>query len=55
MFLEYHSSNSQGTLFNADAVLFFRPVMEIPTDNPLSESDARNYFRDVHSGIEYCK
>ena len=29
------------------------PVMEIPTDNPLSESDARKYFRDVHSGIEY--
>ncbi|CAB4004813.1 calcium calmodulin-dependent kinase kinase 1-like isoform X2 [Paramuricea clavata] len=29
------------------------PVMEVPTDNPLSESDARKYFRDIHSGIEY--
>ncbi|XP_028396696.1 calcium/calmodulin-dependent protein kinase kinase 2-like isoform X2 [Dendronephthya gigantea] len=29
------------------------PVMEVPTDNPLSEADARKYFRDVHSGIEY--
>lgn len=29
------------------------PVMEVPTDNPLSECDARKYFRDVHSGIEY--
>lgn len=29
------------------------PVMEVPTDNPLTETDARNYFRDIHSGIEY--
>ena len=29
--------------------------MEVPTDNPLNESDARKYFRDVHSGIEYRK
>lgn len=29
------------------------PVMEVPTDNPLPESDARKYFRDIHSGIEY--
>ena len=29
--------------------------MEVPTDSPLNESDARKYFRDVHSGIEYRK
>lgn len=31
------------------------PVMEVPTDNPLSEEQARLYFRDVILGIEYCK
>lgn len=30
------------------------PVMEIPTDNPLTEEMARFYFRDVILGIEYC-
>lgn len=29
------------------------PVMEIPTDSPLSEETARFYFRDVILGIEY--
>ncbi|XP_003458089.1 calcium/calmodulin-dependent protein kinase kinase 1 isoform X2 [Oreochromis niloticus] len=29
------------------------PVMEVPTDNPLSEEQARLYFRDVILGIEY--
>lgn len=29
--------------------------MEVPTDNPLSEEQARLYFRDVILGIEYCK
>ncbi|XP_043115608.1 calcium/calmodulin-dependent protein kinase kinase 1b isoform X2 [Puntigrus tetrazona] len=29
------------------------PVMEIPTDSPLSEDMARFYFRDVILGIEY--
>lgn len=31
------------------------PVMEVPTDSPLSEEQARLYFRDVILGIEYCK
>lgn len=30
-------------------------VMEIPTDEPLSEDQAWGYFRDVVLGIEYCK
>ncbi|XP_018547396.1 calcium/calmodulin-dependent protein kinase kinase 1 isoform X2 [Lates calcarifer] len=29
------------------------PVMEVPADNPLSEEQARLYFRDVILGIEY--
>ncbi|XP_055052068.2 calcium/calmodulin-dependent protein kinase kinase 1b [Misgurnus anguillicaudatus] len=29
------------------------PIMEVPTDNPLSEDMARYYFRDVILGIEY--
>lgn len=31
------------------------PVMEVPTDSPLSEEQARLYFRDVILGIEYCE
>lgn len=33
----------------------YSPVMEVPTDSPLSEEQARLYFRDVILGIEYCK
>lgn len=29
------------------------PVIEVPTDNPLTEEQARFYFRDVVLGIEY--
>lgn len=29
--------------------------MEVPTDNPLTEEQARFYFRDVVLGIEYCE
>ncbi|XP_054867799.1 calcium/calmodulin-dependent protein kinase kinase 1b isoform X2 [Amphiprion ocellaris] len=29
------------------------PVMEVPTENPLTEEQARFYFRDVVLGIEY--
>lgn len=34
--------------------LLIRPVMEVPTDNPFTEDQARFYFRDVVLGIEYC-
>uniref|UniRef100_W5K8Z8 calcium/calmodulin-dependent protein kinase n=1 Tax=Astyanax mexicanus TaxID=7994 RepID=W5K8Z8_ASTMX len=30
-----------------------KPVMDIPSDNPLTEEQARFYFRDVILGIEY--
>nr|XP_055055403.1 calcium/calmodulin-dependent protein kinase kinase 1 isoform X2 [Misgurnus anguillicaudatus] len=29
------------------------PVMEVPTDSPFSEEQARHYFRDIVLGIEY--
>lgn len=29
--------------------------MEVPTDNPLTEEQARLYFRDIVLGIEYCE
>lgn len=32
-----------------------RPVIEVPTDEPLTEDQALFYFRDVVLGIEYCK
>lgn len=37
------------------ARLIYSPVMEVPTDSPLSEEQARLYFRDVVLGIEYRK
>lgn len=30
-------------------------VLEVPTEQPLDEEKAWNYFRDVVLGIEYCK
>uniref|UniRef100_A0A8C9XZA0 calcium/calmodulin-dependent protein kinase n=1 Tax=Sander lucioperca TaxID=283035 RepID=A0A8C9XZA0_SANLU len=33
--------------------LFGIPVMEVPTDNPFTEEQARFYFRDIVLGIEY--
>lgn len=35
--------------------LMSSPVMEVPTDTPFTEEQARFYFRDVVLGIEYCK
>lgn len=37
------------------ASLPLRPVIEVPTDNALTEDQARFYFRDVVLGIEYCE
>ncbi|KAI8518789.1 Calcium calmodulin-dependent protein kinase kinase 2 [Branchiostoma belcheri] len=31
------------------------PVLEVPTNNPLSEDQARQYFRDVLLGLEYLQ
>lgn len=36
-------------------MVFISPVMEIPTDDPLPEEQARSYFRDTVLGLEYCK
>ncbi|KAI1231923.1 hypothetical protein IHE44_0007565 [Lamprotornis superbus] len=32
-----------------------RPVMEVPSEQPFSEEQARLYFRDIVLGIEYCE
>ncbi len=29
--------------------------MEVPTDKPLDEDQARFYFQDLLRGIEYCE
>jgi len=31
------------------------PVMEVPSDGPLTEEQARLYFRDIILGMEYRK
>lgn len=36
-------------------VTWLSPVMDVPTDDPLTEERARFYFRDVVLGIEYRK
>lgn len=35
--------------------MWVSPVMEVPTNEPFTEKQARFYFRDVVLGIEYCK
>ncbi|KAF5305416.1 hypothetical protein FQR65_LT18700, partial [Abscondita terminalis] len=35
--------------------LLEKPILNVPTDEPLSENNAWHYFRDVILGIEYCK
>ena len=30
------------------------PVVEVPTENPMEEEQARMRFRDLVLGIEYC-
>uniref|UniRef100_A0A8C4W325 Calcium/calmodulin dependent protein kinase kinase 1 n=1 Tax=Gopherus evgoodei TaxID=1825980 RepID=A0A8C4W325_9SAUR len=37
----------------ADCLFPFRPVMEVPTDQPFTEEQARLYFKDIVLGIEY--
>ena len=33
----------------------YRPVMEVPSDKPLLEEQARLYLRDIILGLEYCE
>lgn len=47
-----HFAKNSGTqLF----LLPYRAVMEVPSDEPFSEDQARLYFRDIVLGIEYCE
>uniref|UniRef100_A0A671RRT4 Calcium/calmodulin-dependent protein kinase kinase 1-like n=1 Tax=Sinocyclocheilus anshuiensis TaxID=1608454 RepID=A0A671RRT4_9TELE len=39
--------------YNKVSPLLTSPVMEVPSDNPFSEDEARHYFRDIVLGIEY--
>lgn len=36
-------------------VYVYSAVMEVPTDKPLNEEQARFYFQDLLRGIEYCE
>lgn len=44
-----------GLNFSVFELLERGEVMQIPTDQPLSENQAWHYFRDVVLGLEYCK
>lgn len=40
------------------AIMYFkisREVMDVPTNNVLTEEKAWSYFRDIVLGIEYCE
>uniref|UniRef100_A0A8C2L4H1 Calcium/calmodulin-dependent protein kinase kinase 1, alpha a n=1 Tax=Cyprinus carpio TaxID=7962 RepID=A0A8C2L4H1_CYPCA len=39
--------------YNNVSLLVTSPVMEVPSDSPFSEEQARHYFRDIVLGIEY--
>uniref|UniRef100_A0A3Q2FP47 non-specific serine/threonine protein kinase n=1 Tax=Cyprinodon variegatus TaxID=28743 RepID=A0A3Q2FP47_CYPVA len=54
IFLENRSIHSiiENNL-HIDPELLEMPVMEVPTDTPFSEKQARLYFRDIILGIEY--
>ncbi|NXT37432.1 KKCC1 kinase, partial [Pelecanoides urinatrix] len=46
-------SYTETSLFLIPLLLPNRPVMEVPSDQPFSEEQARLYFRDIVLGIEY--
>ena len=41
--------------FSVFELLELGPVIEVPTENPMEEEQARMRFRDLLLGIEYCK
>lgn len=66
LYLSFHSQllfmNRYSLLFvpyqltyNKVSPLVTSPVMEVPSDSPFSEDQARHYFRDIVLGIEYCE
>ncbi|KAM4727077.1 calcium/calmodulin-dependent protein kinase kinase 1 isoform 2-T2 [Anableps anableps] len=44
---------SEDNLYMVFELMWKGPVMEVPTDTPFSEEQARQYFRDILLGIEY--
>uniref|UniRef100_A0A8C5RT12 Calcium/calmodulin dependent protein kinase kinase 1 n=1 Tax=Laticauda laticaudata TaxID=8630 RepID=A0A8C5RT12_LATLA len=55
--IEVLDDPAEDNLYMVFVLLFtpniFRPVMEVPCDNPFSEEQAWLYFRDIVLGIEY--
>ena len=53
----YWSLNLKICFFNTSVfeLLERGELLEIPSENPLSEEEAWNSFRDVVLGLEYCK
>ncbi|KAJ0061695.1 hypothetical protein NL108_006821, partial [Boleophthalmus pectinirostris] len=51
--VEVRALITSNSLFKHVTLAGFDPVMEVPSDKPLSEEQARQYFRDVILGIEY--
>lgn len=45
----------QDNLYLAFELVERGPVLDIPTDTPLTEEQAWQYFRDTVSGLEYRK
>ncbi|KAM9526027.1 calcium/calmodulin-dependent protein kinase kinase 1 isoform 1-T3 [Guaruba guarouba] len=51
--IEVLDDPAEDNLYMVAFPLLNRPVMEVPSDNPFSEEQARLYFRDIVLGIEY--
>uniref|UniRef100_A0A8C0IRB2 Calcium/calmodulin dependent protein kinase kinase 1 n=1 Tax=Chelonoidis abingdonii TaxID=106734 RepID=A0A8C0IRB2_CHEAB len=51
--IEVLDDSAEDNLYMADCLFPFRPVMEVPTDQPFTEEQARLYFKDIVLGIEY--
>ncbi|NXG58352.1 KKCC1 kinase, partial [Hemiprocne comata] len=53
--IEVLDDPAEDNLYMVTLPLPHRPVMEVPSDQPFSEEQARLYFRDIVLGIEYCE
>uniref|UniRef100_A0A674IFI9 Calcium/calmodulin dependent protein kinase kinase 1 n=1 Tax=Terrapene triunguis TaxID=2587831 RepID=A0A674IFI9_9SAUR len=51
--IEVLDDSAEDNLYMADCLFPFSPVMEVPTDQPFTEEQARLYFKDIVLGIEY--
>uniref|UniRef100_A0A8C9F540 Calcium/calmodulin dependent protein kinase kinase 1 n=1 Tax=Pavo cristatus TaxID=9049 RepID=A0A8C9F540_PAVCR len=51
--IEVLDDPAEDNLYMVTLLLPYRAVMEVPSDEPFSEDQARLYFRDIVLGIEY--